>query len=33
MASMCGISVIDARRCRIGLVFEMFNSKYRREEE
>lgn len=33
MASMCGMSVIDARRCRIGLVFEMFNSKYRREEE
>lgn len=33
MASLCGMSVVDARRCRIGLVFEMFNSRYRRGEE
>lgn len=32
MASLCGMSVVDARRCRIGLVFEMFNSRYRRED-
>lgn len=32
MASLCGMSVVDARRCRMGLVFEMFNSRYRRED-
>lgn len=33
MASLCGMSPIDVRRCRVGLVFEVFNSRYRRKDE
>lgn len=32
MASLCGMSVSEAKRCRIGFIFEMFNARFRRKE-
>lgn len=33
MVSHLGLSMLEARRCRFGLIFEMFNERFGREEK